>query len=148
MNKGADAIAASSGSATHAAEDGRGSYHGNKPLQEIEDDIARTRVRLNTTIEALEHKLLTPGGVIDNAVEALRDSLKPPPDLSRGQAAAYAIPMALIAAGLGWLFMLRRRNWQTDALADYGKGPANVAATEETRAAATTSQKPEDSFAR
>jgi len=138
MNKEADAIATSSGSATHVAEDGRGSYHGNKPLREIEDDIARTRVRFSPTIEALERKLLTPGRVIDNAAEALRGSLKPPADLSRGQAAAYAIPMALIAAGLGWLFMLRRRNWQADASADYGKGPSSVA---ETPASATTSQK-------
>ena len=48
-------------------------YNSDKPLHEIEDDIARTRVRLGATIEALEREL-APARV----VQVLRNSLEPP----------------------------------------------------------------------
>ena len=125
MDEERDAIAKPRGSLAPAAEDYRGSYDGKKPLQEIEEDIARTRVRLSAMIEALECEL-TPRRAIDNAAEALRNSLEVPLGPSRDQISAYAIPLSLIATGLAWLFMLRRRKWQAEASADPSDSPADA----------------------
>ena len=83
-------------------------YDGSKPPQAIEEDIARTRVRLSATIEALKREL-APDQVLERSTELLRSSLEPAPGSFRTQTWAYAIPLALIATGLGWLFLLRRR---------------------------------------
>jgi Protein of unknown function (DUF3618) len=93
------------------AEGTRGSYDGDKPAHEIEEDIARTRVRLSATIEALEYEL-GPGRVIEKSAEVLRSALEPRPGPFQEQAWAYAIPLALIVTGLGWLFVLRRQSWR------------------------------------
>jgi hypothetical protein len=76
---------------------------------QIEEDIERTRVKLSGTIAALEHRL-TPDRVVAKSAEWLRTSLEAAPRPVRTQAWAYAIPFALIASGLGWLFMVRRRS--------------------------------------
>src|SRR5690349_9155667 len=76
-------------------------YDGSKPPSEIEEDIARTRVRLSAAINALERELV-PARVIEASTEMLRSSLEPAPGPFRQQAWAYAIPLALIATGLGW----------------------------------------------
>jgi Protein of unknown function (DUF3618) len=81
-------------------------YDSDKPLHEIEQDIARTRVRLGATIQELECEL-APARV----AELLRRSLEPRPGPIRAQARDYAIPLALIVAGLGWLAVLRRSRW-------------------------------------
>lgn len=86
----------------------RGGTNGSEPSHQIEADIARTRVRLRDTIDALEREL-TPERVVVKSAQWLRASLETPPLPSvRTQAWAYAIPFALIASGLGWLFMVRR----------------------------------------
>jgi hypothetical protein len=100
-------------------------------LHEIEEDIARTRVRLSATIDALEREL-APAQVVDHGTEVLRSALEPGPGSLRQQAWAYAIPLALIATGLGWLFMLRRRNWQAAMPPTAGDMPAEAAETGET----------------
>jgi hypothetical protein len=84
----------------------RREYDGDRPLHEIEQDIARTRVRLSATIEELEREL-APARV----AEVLRQSLEPPHGPIRAHPRDYAIPLALIVAGLGWLFALRRSRW-------------------------------------
>jgi hypothetical protein len=127
-----DATATRPSSAAPVPEDDRASYDGNKPLHEIEKDIARTRVRLNATIEALEREL-TPRRVIDMAAGTLRASLEPLAGPSRDRIATYAIPLALIAAGVGGLFMLRGRAYRAYTstnsdeaalrLVNWGKGP-------------------------
>jgi Protein of unknown function (DUF3618) len=94
--------------ATWITDDRRRAYNGSRRPHEIEEDIARTRVRLGTTIEALEREL-APGRVIEKSVEVLRSSLEPKPGALRDQVWAYAIPLALAATGLGWLFALRHR---------------------------------------
>jgi hypothetical protein len=96
-----------------AVEDKRSAYDGNKLPFEIEEAIVLTRRRLNDTIEALERELV-PRRIIENGAEALRCSLEPRPGPFRDQVWAYAIPLALIVTGLGWLFMLRRHSWQAD----------------------------------
>ena len=48
------------------------------------------------------------------------------------QIRAYAIPLALIATGLGWLFVLRRRSYQPDIPSNFGDTPADAAAANET----------------
>jgi hypothetical protein len=129
MDQGKDGKATRSSAAGPVAD--TASYDGNKPPHEIEEDIARTRVRLGATIEALEHEL-APRRVIENSAEVLRRSLEPRPGPFRDQVRGYAIPLALIATGLGWLFMLRRRSHQPDTPSNFGDTPAGAAASRET----------------
>jgi hypothetical protein len=107
------------------------SYNGSKPAKEIEEDIARTRARLSATIEALEREL-TPDRMLERSTELLRSSLEPGQGPFRSQTWAYAIPLALIATGLGWLFVLRRRSYQPETPATFGELPAEGIATGET----------------
>jgi len=135
MDEQADAIATRPGPAVRADEGDRGPYDRNKPLGQIEEEIARTRVRLSAAIEALEHQLAA-RRVIENSAEMLRGSLEPRSDSFRDQLRAYAIPLALIATGLGWLFALRRRNWQSDLATGPSETPAEAVETGETPAPA------------
>jgi hypothetical protein len=98
-------------------------YDGRKPPREIEEDIARTRVRLSATIESLE-KELAPHRVLERSTELLRTSLDPGPGPFRTQTWAYAIPLALITTGLAWLFLLRRLSYQPETPASFGEMPA------------------------
>ena len=147
MDKERDTIATRLSSAVQVAEDDCASHGGNKPLQEIEENIARTRVRLSATIEALEREL-APRRVVENAVDVLRESFKPSVDPSRDQAATYAIPLALIAACLGWLFIARRRNWQGGRISPLPESASRCGQAGEIPGSAIRSQKVEDSFAR
>jgi hypothetical protein len=108
-----------------------GAYDGSKPPHAIEEDIARTRVRLSATIDALEREL-APQRVLERSTELLRSSLEPAPGSFRTQAWAYAIPFALIATGLGWLFLLRRRSYQPETPAGFGEMPAEAVEEGET----------------
>jgi hypothetical protein len=107
------------------------SYNGSKPANEIEKDIARTRLRLSATIEALEREL-TPNRVLEKSTELLRSSLGPAPGSLHTQNWTYAIPLALIATGLGWLFMIRRRRYQPETPAAFGELPAEEIESGET----------------
>jgi Protein of unknown function (DUF3618) len=98
-------------------------YEGSKPSQAIEEDIARTRVRLSATIEALKREL-APQQVLERSTVLLRSSLEPAPGSFRTQTWAYAVPLALIATGLGWLFLLRRHGYQPETPASFGEMPA------------------------
>jgi hypothetical protein len=100
-------------------------YDGSKPPQAIEEDIARTRVRLSATIEALEREL-APHRILEKSTELLRSSLEPAPGSFRTQTWAYAIPLALIATGLGWVFLLRRRSYQPETPASFGEMPGEA----------------------
>jgi Protein of unknown function (DUF3618) len=106
-------------------------YDGSKAPDQIEEEIARTRARLTTTIAALEHEL-APARVLEQGTEMLRNALEPAPGPFRQQVWAYAIPLALIVTGLGWLFMLRRRTYQPDLPSSYGELPAEAVETGET----------------
>lgn len=99
--------------------------NGDKSVPEIEEDIARTRVRLSATIAALEREL-APSRVVEASTELLRNALDPGPGPFRQQVWAYAIPLALIASGLGWLFVLRRRSYQAEMPSRPGEMPAEV----------------------
>ena len=120
MDQERDAAATRSNPAVRIAEDDRGSYDGNKPPHEIEEDIARTRVRMSATVEALEREL-APRRVIENGAEVLRNALEPRPGPFRDQLWAYAIPLALIVTGLGWFFVLRGRSRQADLPRDFSE---------------------------
>ena len=120
-----------SDASTRVVEDNRVGYYGNKPLPEIEEDIARTRVRLGATIEALEREF-APERVVEKSANLLRNALEPPPGSFRQQAWAYAIPLALIATGLGWLFLLRRRTYQANRSPMASELPAETIETGET----------------
>jgi len=110
-------------------------YDGSKAPDRIEEDIARTRARLSATIAALEDEL-APARVLEQGTEMLRNSLEPAPGPFRQQVWAYAIPLALIVTGLGWLFMLRRRTYQGDLPSSYGELPAEAVETGENPIAA------------
>jgi Protein of unknown function (DUF3618) len=122
MDQDPDAMAARTSGAASVAEDRT------KPLHVIEEDIARTRVRLSATINALEREL-TPRRVIDNGAELLRESLEPRPGAFPDQVWAYAIPLALIVSGLGWLFVLRRRSYQPAMPSAFAEMPADAVET-------------------
>src|SRR5262249_41556721 len=102
------------------AERRRAAYDGNKPLREIEEDIARTRIRLGTTITALEGEL-APARFVERGTEALRSSLKLGLGPLRVQFRAYAIPLAMILAGLAWLVASRRNSWEADLPSAFGE---------------------------
>ena len=112
-------------------------YNASKPPKAIEDDIARTRVRLGATIEALKREL-APQQVLERSTELLRSSLEPAPGSFRTQTWAYAIPLALISTGLGWLFLLRRHNFQPQTPASFGEMPAEQVELGETPSAASS----------
>lgn len=111
--------------ARRSAVDYRSEDNRDKSSIEIEDDIARTRVRLSATIEALEREL-APDRVVEKSTQALRSVLEPGPGPFRQQVWAYAIPLALIATGLGWLIILRRRNYQAEVPPSADEVPAEA----------------------
>jgi hypothetical protein len=113
------------------ADSERRVYDAKTPLHEIEADIARTRVRLSGTIVALEREL-APARILEKSRVVLRSALEPAPGPFRQQVWAYAIPLALVLTGLGWLFLLRRRRYQADALSTAGEMPAEAIETGET----------------
>ena len=131
LDKESDVIASPPSSAAPITESDRAPYDGNRPLHEIEEEIARTRVRLSAAIEALERQLAT-GRAIDNAAEMVRRALEPSPTSFFNRFRVHAIPLALIASGLGWLFILRRRNWQPDSPAARDETLAEAAEMGET----------------
>jgi hypothetical protein len=112
---------------------------GDKSPQEIEEDIARTRVRLSATIEAIERRLAP-----TRVAEVLRDSLEPPQGPFRAHFRNYAIPLALILAGLGWLFVLRRSMWRAELPSDFGEMPAEAVELGETPLPASAYLEPEE----
>ena len=111
--------------ATRPAAEDRGAHDGSKAPHEIEADIVRTRVRLSVALEALERELGS-ARIIERSAEMLRRSLEPGPGPVREQVWAYAIPLALIVTGLGWLFVLRRRSYQADMPSSFGEMPADA----------------------
>jgi hypothetical protein len=119
MDQDRDAIATRTGAAAPVGADRT------KPPRVIEEDIARTRVRLSATIDALEREL-EPHRVIENGAQVLRNYLEPRPGAFREQVWAYAIPLALIVSGLGWLFVLRRRSYQPKTPAEFAELPADA----------------------
>ena len=100
----------------------RAEYDGHKPLREIVEDIARTRIRLGTTITALEGEL-APARLVERGTEALRSSLKLGPDPLRDRLRAYAIPLAMILAGLAWLVASRRNSWEAGLPSEFAEMP-------------------------
>lgn len=109
------------------AADPRDENYDGKSLHEIEEDIARTRVRLGATIDALERELAP-----RRVAEVLRASLEPTAGPLRAQARDYAMPLALIAAGLAWLVVLRRSRWAGDLPSEFGEMPAEAVELGET----------------
>jgi hypothetical protein len=106
-------------------------YYANKSPNEIEEDIAHTRARLSATIGALEREL-APNRLVEKSTDFLRNALEPPPGTFRQQIWAYAMPLALIATGLGWLFLLRQRTHQSHTAPIPGELPTEAIETGET----------------
>ncbi|MDB5405636.1 MAG: hypothetical protein JWL84_548 [Rhodospirillales bacterium] len=81
-------------------------YDSNKPLSEIEDDIAKTRAELGETLDALERKL-APRQLLEKGVDMLRGSMDGNFEQVGETLRANPIPLALIGAGIGWLLLSR-----------------------------------------
>lgn len=130
-------VATRAETAREPAAEYQGVRNREKSLTEIEDDIARTRVRLAATIAALEREL-APQRLLEASTQSLRSVLQPEPSPSRQQVWAYAIPLALIATGLSWLFLLRRRNYQAAVPSAVNEPAVEVIATDETLVTASS----------
>jgi hypothetical protein len=113
------------------AEHRRAEYDGHKPLREIEEDIARTRIRLGATITALEDEL-APARLVERGTVPLRRSLRLGHGPLRDQFRAYAIPLAMILAGLALLVASRRNSWEADLPSEFGEMPAEAVEIGET----------------
>jgi hypothetical protein len=121
--------------APRPVEDHRRDYDSTTPLNVIEEDIARTRVRLSGTIAAIEREL-APSRVLEKSRMTLRSALEPASGNFRQQVWAYAVPLALVLTGLSWLFELRRRTYRAEMLSTAGTTPAEEAELNETPAPA------------
>jgi hypothetical protein len=82
------------------------SYDADKPLGEIEEDIAQTRADLAETLDALERKL-APRHLLEKGVDMLRGSFDGEIGRIGETVRANPIPLALIGAGIGWLLLGR-----------------------------------------
>jgi hypothetical protein len=72
---------------------------------QIEDDIARTRAEVSSTIDAIQERL-TPGQMMDQAIHYLRDSGAGDFGANLGrQVRDNPLPVALIGMGVAWLAM-------------------------------------------
>jgi hypothetical protein len=105
-------------------------YDGDKPLSEIEGDIAQTRAELGETLDALERKL-APRQLLEKGVDMLRGSMDENFDRLGETLRANPIPLALIGAGIGWLLLSRGR-----VAADEGGGAGGLAARVESASSA------------
>lgn len=73
--------------------------------EQIEDDIARKRAEVSSTIDAIQEKL-TPGQMMDQAIHYLRDSGAGDFGANLGrQVRDNPLPVALIGVGVAWLAM-------------------------------------------
>jgi ElaB/YqjD/DUF883 family membrane-anchored ribosome-binding protein len=79
-------------------------FDGDKPPEEIEQDIARTRADLSETLDALEHRL-SPRHLLEKGVDMLRDSMNDDFGRIGERIRANPLPLALIGAGIGWLVL-------------------------------------------
>jgi hypothetical protein len=94
-------------------------YDPNKPLSEIEEDIAQTRAELGETLDALERKL-APRQLLEKGVDMLRGSMDGNFDRVGETLRANPIPLALIGAGIGWLLL--SRGAAADAIGNAARG--------------------------
>ncbi len=90
-------------------------YDANRRPSEIEADIARTRVDLGETLDALERKL-APRQLLEKGVDMLRNSMNGNLGQVGDTLRANPIPLALIAGGLGWLLLARSGSRPIDAI--------------------------------
>jgi hypothetical protein len=87
----------------------------------IERDLARTRSRLDATIDALERRL-SPGTMVDQAIASVKETGGG--ELGRNLMLAvrdHPIPVALIGIGIAWLMLAGRRG-EDERRRTYGRG--------------------------
>ena len=77
--------------------------------EEIERDVEQTRGEIDRTVEALKEKM-TPKNIASEAMSTVRNSPVGQRAVRLGhQAQDNAVPLALIGAGLAWMFFNNRR---------------------------------------
>jgi hypothetical protein len=110
---------------------------------QIEDDIARTRAEVSSTIDAIQERL-TPGQMMDQAIHYLRDSGARDFGVNLGrQVRDNPLPIALIGLGVAWLATGSSARaggspWHDAAAPRAGRASTEYAATDETDAPAWT----------
>jgi hypothetical protein len=95
-------------------------YDANKPLSEIEQDIARTRAELSETLDAIERKL-APRHLLEKGVDMLRGSMDGDVGRVGETLRANPLPLALIGAGVGWLLLSRGGSDMTNQVSGEGR---------------------------
>lgn len=83
-------------------------------IDEIEADVARSRERLEKTLQRIEHKL-SASGMVDDALASLRRTRHGDVvDRAMGALRDNPVPVLAVMAGIGWLFG-RTRSGERDA---------------------------------
>ena len=102
-------------------------------VQELEDEIAATRKRLDATIDRIQDKLTVAGMVDEVMGHAGIPKLASGPDIVARLVQRHPVPVLVIAAGIGFLFYsMSRRNEPAPARAL--RRPANGRDRDEQRA--------------
>lgn len=89
--------------------------------EEIEREVEETRGEIDRTVEALKEKM-TPKNIASEAMTSVRNSRVGQRAVRLGhQAQDNAVPLALIGAGLAWMFFNNRRDttYETRTYVDY-----------------------------
>ncbi len=82
----------------------------NRPPEEIEHDLDRTRAQVSSTIDEIQSRL-TPGQMMDQAFQYARTSLPADFGANLGNAVRdNPVPVALVSVGLAWLMMSGRQS--------------------------------------
>jgi len=72
-------------------------------IEEIEADVARSRARLEQTLQRIEHKL-SASGMVDDALASLRRTRHGDVvDWAMGALRDNPVPVLAVMAGIGWL---------------------------------------------
>jgi hypothetical protein len=74
----------------------------NDDISHLENDIARTRARLDETIDRLQSRLSV-SGIVDDVLGQTRHRYGSTFDLALDAIRRNPVPVMLIAAGVGWL---------------------------------------------
>ncbi|WP_119168206.1 DUF3618 domain-containing protein [Algihabitans albus] len=86
-------------------------------VSEVEESVARSRAKLEQSIDRLQSRL-TPSSVIDDALGAVRDSdYAPLIDDAFAALRSNPVPVALAAAAIGWFaYEVNRKTQERRAL--------------------------------
>ncbi len=95
-------------------------------IEEIEADVARSRARLERTLQRIEHKL-SASGMVDDALASLRRTRHGEVvDRAMGVLRDNPVPVLAVMAGIGWLIGRagNRRGYDDDSVSNSSRADA------------------------